>query len=65
MILPLARPLTGNDGKELSELFVPKGTGLTISIIGANRESKVWGADTAEWIPERYVASWIRLISPL
>ncbi|KDR74416.1 hypothetical protein GALMADRAFT_250338 [Galerina marginata CBS 339.88] len=54
-VLPLAFPVTGLDGLTLTEIFVPKGTVLTVSIVGANRNTAVWGTDAAEWNPERWL----------
>ncbi|PPR07484.1 hypothetical protein CVT26_013454 [Gymnopilus dilepis] len=54
-VLPLSFPITDLNGKILKEIFVPKGTVLTLSIIGANRNTAVWGPDACEWNPERWL----------
>ncbi|KAF9459222.1 cytochrome P450 [Collybia nuda] len=54
-ILPLAFPIVGRDGKRLNEIFVPKKTVLTLSIVGVNRSSAIWGRDASEWKPERWL----------
>lgn len=54
MILPLFKPIVGNDGTTMTELYVPKGTTIEVAIMKANRDSDVWGPDALEWKPERY-----------
>lgn len=55
MVLPLFRPIVGNDGRTMTELYVPKGTTIEVAIMKANRDPAVWGPDALEWKPERYV----------
>lgn len=55
MVLPLAKPLVGNDGTEMGEIVVPAGTTIAVSILRANRDPGVWGPDADVWKPERYV----------
>ena len=43
------------DGKELHEVFVPKGTYVNVSIIAANRNADIWGSDVLEWKPDRWL----------
>ena len=54
--MPLATPITGLDGQSLSEVFVPNGTPIIISVININRSTKIWGPDAKEWKPERWLA---------
>lgn len=54
MILPLSKPVVGNDGRKMTELYVPKGTTIEVAIMKANRDPNVWGPDALEWKPERY-----------
>jgi hypothetical protein len=54
-VLPLSFPITGKDGKKITEVSVPKGTVLTMSIIGANRNEAVFGSDANEWKPDRWL----------
>ncbi|KAL1680371.1 cytochrome P450 [Schizophyllum commune] len=56
VVMPLGTPVTGLDGQSLSEVFVPKGTPIIISVININRSTKIWGADAKEWKPERWLA---------
>ncbi|KAL1663457.1 cytochrome P450 [Schizophyllum commune] len=55
-ILPFGKPVVGVDGRELTEIYVPAGTPIIISIINANRSKDMWGADALEWKPERWLA---------
>ncbi|KAF6748132.1 cytochrome P450 [Ephemerocybe angulata] len=54
-ILPFAEPILTRDGKEISEVFVPARTPVTFSILSCNRDPKIWGADAAEWKPQRWL----------
>ncbi|THV07127.1 cytochrome P450 [Dendrothele bispora CBS 962.96] len=53
-VLPLAFPFMGYDGKKINEVNIAKGTALTVSIVGVNRSTAVWGPDALEWKPERW-----------
>ncbi|KAJ2926779.1 hypothetical protein H1R20_g10302, partial [Candolleomyces eurysporus] len=54
-ILPFSKPIIGKDGKEMTEVLVPKGTKVFPSILGSNRNPDVWGSDAYEWKPERWL----------
>lgn len=55
-VLPLSRPLTLNDGyTAVSEIHVPEGTTVWVSIAGVNSCRDLWGKDAAEWRPERWL----------
>ncbi|KAI0338107.1 cytochrome P450 [Trametopsis cervina] len=56
IVLPLASPIYDVHGKERSEVAVPKGTMLYVSIRASNQNKAVWGADADEWKPERWLA---------
>ncbi|KAK7056277.1 hypothetical protein VNI00_002830 [Paramarasmius palmivorus] len=56
-VLPLGSPVTGTDGTLISEIPIPKGTDVYISLIGSNRSSEIWGPDAGEWKPERWLTS--------
>ncbi|XP_006462836.1 hypothetical protein AGABI2DRAFT_207479 [Agaricus bisporus var. bisporus H97] len=56
MILPLANPVTGADGREISEVLVPKGTNVIASAFGSNCNPDLWGPDSYEWKPERWLS---------
>ncbi|KAG6844218.1 hypothetical protein H0H87_008764 [Tephrocybe sp. NHM501043] len=55
-VLPLSTPIKGIDGREMDSILVPKDTMIFISILDANRDSQLWGADSLEWKPERWLA---------
>ncbi|KAH9023443.1 cytochrome P450 [Lactarius pseudohatsudake] len=56
VVLPLSAPIRDVDGREVHEIFVPKHTDVYIQIYNLNREPSIWGADAAEWKPERWLA---------
>jgi hypothetical protein len=56
LILPLRKPIIGNDGTEVREIMVPNGTHVTVSLLGANRNRDIWGQDAYEWKPERWMS---------
>ncbi|KAH6909124.1 cytochrome P450 [Coprinopsis sp. MPI-PUGE-AT-0042] len=53
--VPLYKPIHGKDGQELQELVIPEGTTLIVSIQGCNRAADLWGSDTLEFKPERWL----------
>jgi cytochrome P450 len=55
MILPLSKAIKTTNGQETTELLIPEGTTIHISIIGANRNPDIWGTDAHEWKPERWL----------
>ncbi|KAF9002265.1 cytochrome P450 [Cyathus striatus] len=56
IILPLHNPIKGIDGKDMSEIYVPKDTHVIVSIIASNRNPDIWGQDAHEWKPERWLS---------
>ncbi|KAK7038699.1 hypothetical protein VNI00_010583 [Paramarasmius palmivorus] len=54
-ILPLSTPVIGTDGSVITEIPVPSGTNVHISIMGSNRNEALWGPDALEWKPERWL----------
>ena len=59
--VPLAIPVKSADGKkEITEILVPKGTTIHVSIAGMNRSKAIWGDDAKEFKPER----WLRAGGP-
>ncbi|KAF5380257.1 hypothetical protein D9757_008190 [Collybiopsis confluens] len=54
-VVPLSQPVRGNDGDQISQVFVPKNTTILISILNANRDEALWGPDVLEWKPERWL----------
>ncbi|THH32685.1 hypothetical protein EUX98_g1502 [Antrodiella citrinella] len=55
VIMPLSTPLRGKDGTMMSELLVPKGTGIVIGILAYNINPAIWGPDAHVWKPERWL----------
>lgn len=55
-MLPLSTPIIGIDGTKMHEIFVPKGTMLTIAIMNANRDPEIWGNDAQDWVPDRWLS---------
>ncbi|EMD37251.1 hypothetical protein CERSUDRAFT_113894 [Gelatoporia subvermispora B] len=55
MVLPLSKPIRGEDGRMLSEIPVPKGTVVQIGVQGSNMNKALWGKDALEWKPERWI----------
>ncbi|KXN84323.1 Cytochrome P450 3A16 [Leucoagaricus sp. SymC.cos] len=56
MVLPLSKPIQDNSGKEVTELYIKEGTNIAVSIMGANCDPDLWGPDSHEWKPERWLA---------
>ncbi len=54
-VLPLASPITDADGEVMSEVPVPKGTNIIISIWAYNRLPSIWGPDADEFNPHRFI----------
>ncbi|KAI0056945.1 cytochrome P450 [Artomyces pyxidatus] len=54
-ILPFSQPIKTADGMA-SSVFIPRGTTVMVNIPGINRDPGIWGADAAEWKPERWLA---------
>jgi cytochrome P450 len=54
-ILPLSTPIIGLDGREMNEISVPNNTDIIISIYAANRNPEIWGPDSYDWKPERWL----------
>ncbi|KAJ3565767.1 hypothetical protein NP233_g7436 [Leucocoprinus birnbaumii] len=56
MILPLSKPIIGANGKEVTEVVIPNGTNIILSILGSNTNPDIWGNDAHEWKPERWLS---------
>lgn len=54
-MLPLSNPIKGEDGREITEVFVPNNTTLTIGIMASNRNPELWGPDAGEFKPDRWL----------
>ncbi|KZT00831.1 cytochrome P450 monooxygenase [Laetiporus sulphureus 93-53] len=55
-VLPLSKPVRGIDGTLLRELPIAKGTKIIIGVLGSNTNKDVWGDDTLEFKPERWLS---------
>ncbi|KAF5336859.1 hypothetical protein D9611_002889 [Ephemerocybe angulata] len=55
-VLPFSKPIKSVDGKEITEVLVPKDTLLIVSIKAINTDPELWGPDAREWKPERWLA---------
>ncbi|KAG6900223.1 hypothetical protein C0993_001292 [Termitomyces sp. T159_Od127] len=56
IVLPLSTPIKGLDGREMESILVPKNTKIFISILNANRDPLLWGPDSLQWKPERWLS---------
>ncbi|KAH7337444.1 cytochrome P450 [Rhizoctonia solani] len=54
--LPLQYPVRSQDGKiTISNIYIPKGTCLHVSLGAANRDERIWGNDAREFKPSRWL----------
>ncbi|KAJ7364065.1 cytochrome P450 [Mycena albidolilacea] len=54
--LTTSTPVTTVDGSTITEIPVPAGTEIFISILASNRNPAVWGPDCLEWKPKRWLS---------
>ena len=55
VVLPLGTPVRGKDGSLIHEIPIPNNVNVLIGILASNRNPAVWGADSDEWKPERWL----------
>ncbi|XP_006462834.1 hypothetical protein AGABI2DRAFT_179443 [Agaricus bisporus var. bisporus H97] len=55
-VLPFSKPVLDSNGKEVTEIFLRNGTKVIVSLLGANTNPDIWGADSYEWKPERWLS---------
>jgi cytochrome P450 len=55
VVLPLGTPIKGVDGTEINEIFIPKSTRVFVNIAACNNIPEIWGEDSYEWKPERWL----------
>jgi hypothetical protein len=55
VVLPLSKPIKGLDGREITEIPIPNNTIVIVGILASNRNPEVWGPDSYEWKPERWL----------
>ncbi|KAK7042020.1 cytochrome P450 [Favolaschia claudopus] len=53
-IIPLGTPYTDRNGLVHDTLEIRKGQWIVIPILSVNRDPDIWGADSLEYIPERW-----------
>lgn len=56
VVMPLPVPLLGQNGSQLDEVVVPRGTQIILNFLGNNQSKAIWGEDAMEWKPERWAA---------
>jgi len=56
VVLPLFTPIKGVDGRTMHDIVVPKDTNVIISILNSNCDPALWGPDSYEWKPERWLS---------
>ncbi|KAF9565111.1 cytochrome P450 [Agrocybe pediades] len=54
-VLPLHTPIKGLDGSEIREIPIQAGTNVIVGIAAANCNPELWGPDSYEWKPERWL----------
>ncbi|OSX65860.1 hypothetical protein POSPLADRAFT_1131390 [Postia placenta MAD-698-R-SB12] len=54
-VLPLSKPLTLRSGEVVTEVAIPAGMRLVLSIAGYNRDKDIWGSDAHVFNPERFL----------
>jgi len=55
IVLPLGTPIMGRDGREMSQILIQNGTDIVISVQACNTNPDIWGPDSHEWKPERWL----------
>jgi cytochrome P450 len=55
-VLPFSKPVLDSTGKEVTEVFIRNGTNIVVSVLGANTNPDIWGPDSYEWKPERWLS---------
>ena len=54
-VVPLSEPVRGVDGRLIKEIPVPKGSVVVLNLRACNTYKALWGEDTHEWKPERWL----------
>lgn len=55
LVVPFSTPITGEDGRVISEVPVSKGTRIFVNIVAYNRHPDLWGPDPHAFRPERWL----------
>ncbi|KAI0806688.1 cytochrome P450 [Fomes fomentarius] len=53
--LPLHTPVRGRDGSMMNEVPVTRGTLVLLHLQASNTNKALWGDDSKEWLPERWL----------
>lgn len=53
--LPLHTPVRGRDGSIMNEVPVVRGTQVLLHLQASNTNKALWGEDSKEWLPERWL----------
>ena len=48
--------MRGRDGTLISEIPIPKDTGVFVGVMSSNTNKALWGEDAYEWRPNRWLA---------
>ncbi|KAI0713881.1 cytochrome P450 [Earliella scabrosa] len=54
-VLPLSTPIRGVDGKQITEIPIPRDTTIFANLRQCNTDPELWGEDADEWKPERWL----------
>ena len=52
--MPLSQPTRGRDGREITEVIVPRGTFVQMHYWASNNDKAIWGEDALEFRPSRW-----------
>lgn len=55
-VLPLSEPIQGVNGRMMDRISMPKGSIVLASILNSNCNAELWGQDSYEWKPERWLS---------
>ncbi|KAF8202623.1 cytochrome P450 [Mycena galopus ATCC 62051] len=55
-VLPLGTPYTDTNGKQHESIMISKGQMIYVPVAALNRDPRIWGADAAEFKPDRWDA---------
>jgi hypothetical protein len=56
VVLPFSQTVVGIDRSKLDAIALPAGSTLLVSLLNANRDPSIWGSDSHEWNPERWLS---------
>ncbi|KZT29933.1 cytochrome P450 [Neolentinus lepideus HHB14362 ss-1] len=59
-VIPLSKPIRTKSGAMLSELAIPGGTKILLTIAAYNRDEELWGPDADTFNPDRWLTSYER-----